>query len=179
MDRSTDVNSSDAPLDGSAEAPGLANGVHDLSDGIAAGVDEPAAAGADSQASPNGVSNDLDSLEPKRERVDEDMQLDPIETELMHDLPAESPAPVASTSALQINGHPNGPPLDMTRNEALAERQHDIEEIMAEHDDHVRELFHLDRFTSLVYYDPVAAKQDNSSVYTEVRSISPWRKHAV
>ncbi|KAK4702013.1 helicase SRCAP/SWR1, partial [Phenoliferia sp. Uapishka_3] len=40
-----------------------------------------------------------------------------------------------------------------------------LAEIVDSHDDHVRELFHLDRFVTLIGFDPAVAKQDKSDVF--------------
>ncbi|KDE05864.1 hypothetical protein MVLG_03807 [Microbotryum lychnidis-dioicae p1A1 Lamole] len=73
------------------------------------------------------------------------------------------PAPIASTS---------GAPRTYTEEEINAWRATEIEaksnelaEIVNRHDDCVRELFHLDRFVTLVGFDPAVAKQDKSDVF--------------
>ncbi|KAL8279864.1 hypothetical protein RQP46_007714 [Phenoliferia psychrophenolica] len=45
-------------------------------------------------------------------------------------------------------------------------RQAELAQIVDSHDDHVRELFHLDRFVTLIGFDPATAKQDKSDVFT-------------
>lgn len=53
------------------------------------------------------------------------------------------------------------PPHDtptQTKEEALEQHQQELEQILDAHDDQVRLLFQLDRFVTLVDYDPAIAK---------------------
>lgn len=47
----------------------------------------------------------------------------------------------------------------------ITAKKHQLNEIVDRHDDKVRLLFHLEKFVSLVYYDPKEAKKDNSDVF--------------
>lgn len=46
-----------------------------------------------------------------------------------------------------------------TKEEALEQHQQELDEIVDAHDDSVRLLFQLDRFVTLVDYDPAIAKR--------------------
>lgn len=48
-------------------------------------------------------------------------------------------------------------------------KKDELSEILERQDDHVRLLFQLEKFVSLVYYDPKEAKQDHSNVFEEFR----------
>lgn len=52
----------------------------------------------------------------------------------------------------------------------LLERQAQLDQIMDTHDTMVREVFHLEKFVTLIEYDPNVAKQDNSIVFQEYKS---------
>lgn len=52
----------------------------------------------------------------------------------------------------------------------LLERQAELDRIMDKHDAMVREVFHLEKFVTLIEYDPIVAKQDNSIVFQEYKS---------
>ncbi|TFY83000.1 hypothetical protein EWM64_g1017 [Hericium alpestre] len=52
----------------------------------------------------------------------------------------------------------------------LRERQAQLDGILDHHDDLIREVFHLEKFRTLVSYDPKTAKEDNSDVYKEYKS---------
>ncbi|EJD41611.1 hypothetical protein AURDEDRAFT_186421 [Auricularia subglabra TFB-10046 SS5] len=56
------------------------------------------------------------------------------------------------------------------KTEMIIARQARLEEIKDTHDEMVRELFHLEKFVSLVNYDPKAAKDDNSQVFLDFRA---------
>ncbi|BGP22345.1 swr1 complex component [Rhodotorula toruloides] len=51
------------------------------------------------------------------------------------------------------------------REQQIDAKQAQLTEIVDRHDDLVRELFHLDRFVTLVGYDPAVAKADRSDVF--------------
>ncbi|GAA6008760.1 hypothetical protein JCM11491_003425 [Sporobolomyces phaffii] len=78
-----------------------------------------------------------------------------------------SPAPLFASTSQQ------GPPptffgpqdLEKWREYEVDKRQTEIAAIVDRHDDNVRELFHLDRFVTLIGYDPAVAKQDRSDVF--------------
>ena len=58
----------------------------------------------------------------------------------------------------------DSPPVDETRTqtkeEAFEQHEQELEQIIDTHDDSVRLLFQLDRFVTLVDYDPVVAKRE-------------------
>ncbi|KAG0708694.1 SNF2 family N-terminal domain-containing protein [Suillus ampliporus] len=56
------------------------------------------------------------------------------------------------------------------RTTMLLERQAELDQIMDKHDTMVREVFHLEKFVTLIEYDPTTAKQDNSIVFQEYKS---------
>lgn len=56
------------------------------------------------------------------------------------------------------------------RTTMLLERQAELDQIMDKHDTMVREVFHLEKFVTLIEYDPTIAKQDNSIVFQEYKS---------
>lgn len=81
------------------------------------------------------------------------------------EMDVDVPTPAASTSRLPMA---DDEPPAATRDQLIARRQRGIDKIIKTHNEHVRELFHLDRFTSLVHYSPRAAKEDNSDVFQQV-----------
>ncbi|KZV89961.1 hypothetical protein EXIGLDRAFT_771244 [Exidia glandulosa HHB12029] len=54
--------------------------------------------------------------------------------------------------------------------EMVLTRQARLEQIKDEHDDMVRELFHLEKFVTLVEYDPAVAKQDTTTVFSNYKA---------
>ncbi|KAF8317619.1 hypothetical protein DL93DRAFT_510471 [Clavulina sp. PMI_390] len=56
------------------------------------------------------------------------------------------------------------------REELLSEKRTQLAKLVEEHDDAVRELFHLDRFVSLVSFNPEEAKKDTSQVFETFRA---------
>ncbi|KAG1746455.1 hypothetical protein EDB19DRAFT_358254 [Suillus lakei] len=56
------------------------------------------------------------------------------------------------------------------RTTMLLARQTELDQIMDTHDTMVREVFHLEKFVTLIEYDPTVAKQDNSIVFQEYKS---------
>ncbi|KAG1824364.1 uncharacterized protein BJ212DRAFT_1475674 [Suillus subaureus] len=56
------------------------------------------------------------------------------------------------------------------RTTMLLERQAELDQIMDTHDAMVREAFHLEKFVTLIEYDPTIAKQDKSIVFQEYKS---------
>lgn len=52
----------------------------------------------------------------------------------------------------------------------LLERQAKLDQIMDTHDTMVREVFHLEKFVTLIEYNPTIAKQDNSIVFQKYKS---------
>ena len=52
--------------------------------------------------------------------------------------------------------------------EMLQRKRDALNDIVNRHDDLVRELFHLDKFVTLVSYDPKVAKLDKSDVFMQV-----------
>ncbi|KAI0300426.1 SNF2 family N-terminal domain-containing protein [Multifurca ochricompacta] len=60
--------------------------------------------------------------------------------------------------------------LDAERVALLRAKQAELDAIEDRHDDLIREAFHLERWTTLVTYDPAIAKKDNSAVFQEFKS---------
>ncbi|KAF8589471.1 hypothetical protein K439DRAFT_1628697 [Ramaria rubella] len=56
------------------------------------------------------------------------------------------------------------------RADLLYTRQVDLDTLMDKHDDLVREAFHLDKFVTLLGYNPKVAKEDNSQVFLEYKA---------
>ncbi|KAG2069681.1 hypothetical protein BDR04DRAFT_1021093, partial [Suillus decipiens] len=56
------------------------------------------------------------------------------------------------------------------RTTMLLERQAKLDQIMDTHDTMVREVFHLEKFVTLIEYNPTIAKQDNSIVFQKYKS---------
>ncbi|EPQ55485.1 hypothetical protein GLOTRDRAFT_106023 [Gloeophyllum trabeum ATCC 11539] len=52
----------------------------------------------------------------------------------------------------------------------VQERQAQLESVFDRHDTLVREAFHLEKFVSLLSYDPQVAKEDNSNVFREYKA---------
>ncbi|KAI5478760.1 helicase SWR1 [Pseudohyphozyma bogoriensis] len=83
--------------------------------------------------------------------------------------PVKAPTPAPPTPIPE----PVEPEVPETREEQLKEwrqklvdaRQAELTTIVDSHDDHVRELFHLDRFVTLIGFDPAVAKLDKSDVF--------------
>lgn len=60
--------------------------------------------------------------------------------------------------------------IDEERAALLRAKQSELDMVEDRHDDLVREAFHLERWTTLVTYDPAIAKKDNSAVFQEFKS---------
>ncbi|TCD66274.1 swr1 complex component [Steccherinum ochraceum] len=56
------------------------------------------------------------------------------------------------------------------RESLLSERQAAVERVLDNHDNLVREAFHMENFTSLLAYDPKIAKEDVSAVFQEYKA---------
>ncbi|KAH7925305.1 hypothetical protein BV22DRAFT_1034199 [Leucogyrophana mollusca] len=56
------------------------------------------------------------------------------------------------------------------RSRMLVERQTELDNILDTHDSMVREVFHLEKFVTLLGYDPKIAKEDNSFVFQEYKA---------
>ncbi|KAF8841686.1 hypothetical protein BDN67DRAFT_949069 [Paxillus ammoniavirescens] len=56
------------------------------------------------------------------------------------------------------------------RTRMLADRQAELDRVLDRHDDTVREVFHLEKFVTLLEYDPKVAKRDDSVVFQEYKS---------
>ncbi|KAH9949283.1 SNF2 family N-terminal domain-containing protein [Amylocystis lapponica] len=52
----------------------------------------------------------------------------------------------------------------------IAERQTELDSVLSRHDTLVREAFQMEKFVSLLAYDPKVAKEDNSAVFQEYHS---------
>ncbi|KAH9915412.1 SNF2 family N-terminal domain-containing protein [Fomitopsis serialis] len=52
----------------------------------------------------------------------------------------------------------------------VQDRQTELDQVSDRHDTYVRERFHLEKFVTLVSYDPKIAKQDSSTVFREYKS---------
>lgn len=74
---------------------------------------------------------------------------------------SSSSQPVAGPSSQGQRQPPRG---------VLDRLQQDLDDIHCEHDDMVRELFHLTKFVTLVGFDPAVAKQDKSHVFEHFRA---------
>ncbi|KAI0686705.1 SNF2 family N-terminal domain-containing protein [Cytidiella melzeri] len=55
--------------------------------------------------------------------------------------------------------------LKQERERLIRERQGDVNEVLNKHDDLLRELFHLEKFVSLLSFNPQEAKKDTSQVF--------------
>ncbi|KIJ15547.1 hypothetical protein PAXINDRAFT_77322, partial [Paxillus involutus ATCC 200175] len=56
------------------------------------------------------------------------------------------------------------------RTRMLVDRQAELDRVLDRHDDSVREVFHLEKFVTLLEYDPKVAKRDDSVVFQEYKS---------
>ncbi|KAG8903550.1 swr1 complex component, partial [Tulasnella sp. 403] len=59
--------------------------------------------------------------------------------------------------------------IEKKKEDMLLQRRQDLTKILDLHDDLVREAFHLEKFVTLVSYDPKVAKDDKSAVFEEYR----------
>ncbi|KAG8925843.1 swr1 complex component [Tulasnella sp. 417] len=76
----------------------------------------------------------------------------------------EMQTPGAGPSKVNPTQEPSAQTL--ARREALVQgRRRELALIADHHDDLIREAFHLEKFVTLVHYDPKAAKEDNSTVF--------------
>ncbi|GAA5830909.1 hypothetical protein JCM11251_005073, partial [Rhodosporidiobolus azoricus] len=74
--------------------------------------------------------------------------------------------PVASTSQLPLPSMQHTEEeISTWRNAQVDAKQAELAAIVDKHDDYVRELFHLDRFVTLIGFDPAIAKADRSDVF--------------
>ncbi|GAA6057722.1 hypothetical protein JCM3770_002662 [Rhodotorula araucariae] len=55
--------------------------------------------------------------------------------------------------------------IETWRAQQIDAKQNELAAIVDKHDDYVRELFHLDRFVTLIGFDPAVAKADRSDVF--------------
>ncbi|KAI9441528.1 helicase SWR1 [Lactarius indigo] len=77
----------------------------------------------------------------------------------------------SATGSSSSNGRVDGvQQINEERAALLRAKQSELDMIEDQHDDLVREAFHLERWTTLVTYDPVVAKKDNSAVFQEFKS---------
>ncbi|KAM0787908.1 hypothetical protein ACM66B_006116 [Microbotryomycetes sp. NB124-2] len=77
-----------------------------------------------------------------------------------------APQPSTSTGAVYDDGRTwTRNNIQEWRNEQLSAKQAELASIVDKHDNLVRELFHLDRFVTLIGFDPDVAKQDRSDVF--------------
>lgn len=83
-------------------------------------------------------------------------------------LPPNSETPSAK---LHVNGLPNGNQVRVieSREAALSDTRFEATHIMDQHDDKVRQLFHLEKFVTMVDYDPATAKSDSSEVFLQFK----------
>ncbi|KAH7911372.1 hypothetical protein BJ138DRAFT_1006723, partial [Hygrophoropsis aurantiaca] len=68
--------------------------------------------------------------------------------------------------------------IAIKRSAMLAERQNELDSILDTHDTMVREVFHLEKFVTLLGYDPKIAKTDNSFVFQEYKAGYDLLNHA-
>ncbi|KII95554.1 hypothetical protein PLICRDRAFT_170194 [Plicaturopsis crispa FD-325 SS-3] len=59
--------------------------------------------------------------------------------------------------------------IEAERSALVAQRQAKLEQILDTHDTLVRESFHMEKFVSMLYYDPEAAKTETSAVLDQYR----------
>ncbi|KAH9072771.1 hypothetical protein EDB83DRAFT_2358983 [Lactarius deliciosus] len=86
----------------------------------------------------------------------------------------------ATGSSSSSNGRVGGvQQINEERVALLRAKQSELDMIEDQHDDLVREAFHLERWTTLVTYDPVAAKKDNSAVFQEFKTTRRARQDRV
>ncbi|KAG6335821.1 hypothetical protein ID866_3257, partial [Astraeus odoratus] len=82
-------------------------------------------------------------------------------------------APVPAPGRLAGNSSVNGvTEEDVARERArlLVERQTQLDKVLNRHDDLIREKFHLDHFVTLLEFNPVVAKRDDSIVFQEYKA---------
>ncbi|ODQ68247.1 hypothetical protein NADFUDRAFT_20676 [Nadsonia fulvescens var. elongata DSM 6958] len=69
--------------------------------------------------------------------------------------------------------------IEELRDLEILEKKIQLAKILSENDAKVRQLFHLEKFVTLVNYDPILAKNDNSSVFEQFRQrFDLWSKIA-
>lgn len=61
--------------------------------------------------------------------------------------------------------------LDKTRNEAILQRQHELEKILDQHESKVKELYHLEMYQNMLDFDP-KKNLVNDLIYQKVSSLS-------
>lgn len=59
--------------------------------------------------------------------------------------------------------------IEELREDSIQERQKQMERIFTAHDDLVRQLFHMEKFVTLVGFDPAVAKSDQSEIFSKFR----------
>ncbi|BGP13320.1 hypothetical protein JCM10213_001493 [Rhodosporidiobolus nylandii] len=80
--------------------------------------------------------------------------------------PTSSAFPFASTSHAQLPARTySEQEVQAWRDAQIDAKQAELAAIVDRHDDYVRELFHLDRFVTLIGFDPATAKADRSDVF--------------
>ncbi|GAA5862566.1 hypothetical protein JCM8547_002107 [Rhodosporidiobolus lusitaniae] len=86
---------------------------------------------------------------------------------VQHPIPPNFPSfPTASTSYAPLPSQTyTDEEVQAWRDAQTNAKQAELSAIVDRHDDYVRELFHLDRFVSLIGFDPAVAKADRSDVF--------------
>ncbi|GAA5906550.1 hypothetical protein JCM8208_000477 [Rhodotorula glutinis] len=74
------------------------------------------------------------------------------------------PIPSSSNAAAQSRSY-TADEIEAWRAQQVDLKQKELAAIVDKHDDYVRELFHLDRFVTLIGFDPNVAKADRSDVF--------------
>ncbi|EGO00777.1 hypothetical protein SERLA73DRAFT_178711, partial [Serpula lacrymans var. lacrymans S7.3] len=83
------------------------------------------------------------------------------------------PAGVSNHSGGISNGDESAGNMDgilSQRSSTIAEKQAELDQILYDHDAMIRELFHLEKFVTLLGFDPKVAKEDNSAVFQEYQA---------
>ncbi|RPD57382.1 hypothetical protein L226DRAFT_562001 [Lentinus tigrinus ALCF2SS1-7] len=69
--------------------------------------------------------------------------------------------------------------LDSARAKWMQDRQEELDKVLDTHDTLVREAFHLEKFVSLLTYDPKVAKEDHSDVFQRFQARYDLVDHSV
>lgn len=104
--------------------------------------------------------NDVELSPPQSESDDEPLANDPETNEDNE----------AHDEDIYEQDTPNNPKnIEELRSEAIELKREHLSRILERHDDHVRLLFHLEKFVSLIGYDLDEARNDHSNVFEEYK----------
>lgn len=127
----------------------------------------------------NGHKNNVKESEPVEEDKDTNEPQSEDAASSSHPSPqvGEESASTEPESEIQSEEETEEPPsepnaaktIEGLRSDAIEDKREHLTRILERHDDHVRLLFHLEKFVSLIGYDLDEARKDHSNVFEEYK----------